>query len=380
MSFIDLIKNLLGNNKRNATIYTKPLVKKYGGDEKLEVALYDGDKALANKVVTINVNGKDYARKTDNDGIARLNINLRPGFYTPLISFNDDSYNIVTAFTKVTVQCETRMEGTDINMTYQDGTMYQCAVYDDFGRVTVGDVDLTVNGKTYRRTSDVEGLYKLNINLSPGNYTITAKYLGDKFHLPSEVNNTIHIEPKPEPKPEPKKESFILKPYITQQGGGRLGQVCGYSCGPHSLMQCIYRLTGIELSESTLMSVCGTTTSGTSHQGLATGLEWFNRKYGYNLKMTWKNKSELTWGEIQTLINNAALFFHLLYRRNGNNGAGHYEVPQKVDGDSFKILNSLGSYCGYPAYCGYIETRSRSTQEYYIAGISQKSVCIISRG
>ena len=179
--------------------------------------------------------------------------------------------------------------------------------------------------------------------------------------------NIVYIKNKT---PEPTK----LYPYITTPGGGKLGQTNGYRCGPHSLMQCIYRLTGIELSESTLASVCGTTSSGTSHQGLETGLAWFNRKYGYNLKMTWKNKSELTWGEIQQAINNGALFFHLLYKI-----WGHYEVIKSV-GDSLTILNSLGSYCSYPAYCGYIENRSKSTQQSYINGISQKSVCIITRG
>ncbi|WP_295612144.1 Ig-like domain-containing protein [uncultured Methanobrevibacter sp.] len=367
MIILDWIKELLNNNKRTATIYAKQLVKKYGGSEKFEVGLFDGDKPLTGKTVTINVNGRDYDKVTDDSGIARLNINLGPGVYTPLISFKDDDYNLVTAFSKVIVQTDTRMEGTDINMTYHDGTVYQCAVYDNFGRVA-GDVDIKVNGKTYHRTPDIEGLYKLNINLKPGTYDIAAEFLGDDYHLPSKVTNTIVINPKPQPKPEP----VELHSYITEQGPGKLGQKTPYSCGPHSLMQCIYRLTGIELSESTLMSVCGTTTYGTDHDGLATGLAWFNRKYGYNLKMLWKNKSELSWDEIQSYIDNGALLFHLLYRRSD----GHYEVAQDCD-SPMNILNSLGDRCG-SGYYGYIESRSRAEQQSYINGISQKSVCIIT--
>lgn len=171
-----------------------------------------------------------------------------------------------------------------------------------------------------------------------------------------------------------KNKTDKLYPYITQQGGGKLGQTNGVRCGPHSLMQSIYRLTGIELSESTLASICGTTSAGTSHQGLETCLAWFNRKYGYNLKMKWMNKSDISWEQIQNEINNGAVFFHLLYR----NQWGHYEVIKNVE-DSLTILNSLGSYCNYPAYCGYIENRSKNTQQSYINGISQKSVCIITR-
>ena len=263
---------------------------------------------------------------------------------------------------------DTRMEGTNINMTYQDGTQYQCAVYDPQNKRVKDTVKLTINGVTYTRNSDNEGLYKLNINLNPGTYDLKAVFDGNTLYNGSSILNSIVINPAPTPTPTPTK----LYPYITEQGGGKLGQRTGYSCGPHSLMQCIYRLTGIELSETELMSVCGTTTSGTGHDGLETGLAWFNRKYGYNLKMTWKNKSELTWDEIQWFMDNAALFFHLLYRDQW----GHYEVAENTN---LKVLNSLGDSCGN-GYCGYIENRSRSTQQSYINGISQKSVCIITHG
>jgi len=263
----------------------------------------------------------------------------------------------------------TRMEGTDINMTYKDGTKYQCAVYDDIGCVG-GTVNITVNGRTYTRTNDNEGLYKLNINLPAGNYTAKAEYFGDNTHLPSSVTNSIVINEAPTP-PEPQE----LWPYLTEQGGGKLGQRTGYTCGPHSLMQCIYRVTGIELSEMELASVCGTTTDGTDHDGLETGLAWFNREYGYNLQMEWKNFSEVGFEGTQALIDNGACFHHIYYRLY----AGHYEVPKWTGGDPIYVLNSLGDQCG-DGYCGYIEERSRSTHQAYINGISQKSVCIITRG
>ena len=384
MGFLDYIKELFTNNKKNtAKIITKELIKNYGEKDQLEVALYDGSTPLSGKKIMFLINGVQYARTTDVDGIARMDINLPPGEYTPLISFNDDEYNLVTAFADILIKepvKDTRMEGTDINMTYKDGTKYQCAVYDENGRVS-GKVNITVNGVTYNRTADAEMLYKLAINLNPGTYKVTAEYLGDSTHKASNITNTIIVKeaaPKPEQAPEPAK----LYPYITKMGGGKLGQTNGSRCGPHSLMQVIYRLTGIELSESTLASVCGTTSNGTSHQGLETGLAWFNRKYGYNLKMTWKNFSDLgdtqaaRFKKLQEYNDTGAVFCHILYR----NQWGHYEVPQNTINDTLKILNSLGEYCGYPAYCGYIESRSRSTQQTYINGISQKSICIITRG
>lgn len=318
--------------------------------------------------ITFNINGVNYERTTDNNGTASLPINLQAGDYKIITKCHDLAFENHIHIDKAPKKA-TRMEGTDMNMTYKDGSKYQCAVYDDAGRVA-GNVKITVNGVEYSRTPDGEGLYKLAINLNPGTYPVKAEYLGDDTHLASNVNNTIVVNEAPKPTPTPTK----LYPYITSQGGGKLGQRTGYTCGPHSLMQAIYRLTGIELSEMELAGVCGTTTSGTGHSGLETGLAWFNRKYGYNLKMTWKNFSEVGFDGLQRYYENGAVFLHLCYRLTW----GHYEVPLTSSTDPNKILNSLGDQCGN-GYCGYIESRSKSTQRSYINGISQKSVCIITK-
>ena len=533
MGIIDYIKKILGNNKKTATIYTTPLKKKYGESEPLEIGLYDNKTPITNEKIGIQINGKQYIKITNDEGIARININLPVGSYIAQIYYpGNNIYNKTTAYADITIITDTYMEGINITKNYGDPTPYQCAVYraDNQQRIK-SKVNLTINGRTYTREADNDGLYRLNINLKPGNYTIKAEYPGINIYNPSNTTNTITITEKPSvkkkdiilgcdsntdndknfqntianrltqngynveklaigpnyfastdysskakgkigiyliasgifsiadaaygsgqfdnyifgirgdfgdrgatnfdipiradadctsicdklngktfnqmnsmlqpyvaicggadadelagniinwlsaidedgPSPEPTPQPTQLWPYITEPGPGKLGQRTGYTCGPHSLMQCIYRLTGIELSEMELASVCGTTQYGTDHQGLATGLAWFNREYDYNLKMAWKNKSELSWDEIQTLIDNGAVFFHLLYR----NSDGHYEVAQDCD-SPMDILNSLGDRYG-SGYYGYIESRSRSDQQSYINGISQKSVCIISR-
>lgn len=173
-----------------------------------------------------------------------------------------------------------------------------------------------------------------------------------------------------------------LNAYITSQGCSGMGQCTGYYCGCNSLQQCFYRLTGIKVAESTIASVAGTTTSGTDHAGLNTAVAWFNKKYGQNIKITWKNFSDLgssdteRWKALQNYINKGAVFIHLYYRDQW----GHYEVPKDVSSDTCKILNSLGDSCGNGTYCGYIENRSRATEKRYIQGISQKSVAILTKG
>lgn len=269
----------------------------------------------------------------------------------------------------------TRMEGTDINMTYKDGTQYQCAVYDTNNNRVNDTVDLTINGVTYQRTANNEGLYKLNINLNPGNYTLDAKFAGNNIYLGSSISNSIIINEVPK-NTSNQTVPVKLYDYFTQQGGGRLGQTNGSRCGPHSTMQAYHRLTGIDVSESELASAMGSTDAGTSHLGIETGLAYLNKKYGTNVKIKWMNFSDLSntqagrFTKMQELINKGAVFIHLLYR----DQYGHYEVPKGMSGNTVVILNSLGSYCNYPAYCGYIENRSQSAQLSYISGISQKSV------
>ena len=167
-----------------------------------------------------------------------------------------------------------------------------------------------------------------------------------------------------------------LKPYLTNHGCSGMGQCTGYYCACNALQQCFYRLTGILVSESAIASAAGTTSSGTGHGGINTAVAWFNKKYGKNVKITWKNFSEVGWSGMQKAIDKGAVFNHILYRDTW----GHYEVPKQISGDNVIVLNSLGDSCGSGTYCGYIETRSKSTHRRYINGISQKSVAILTNG
>ena len=164
--------------------------------------------------------------------------------------------------------------------------------------------------------------------------------------------------------------------HATKQGCDNMGQNNGYYCGCHSLQEVFRNLTGKVVSQSTIASVAGTTTSGTDHAGLNTAVAWFNKKYGYNLKVEWKNFSEVGWSGIKKIANsdNQDCVIHNLYR----NQWGHYEVINSVPDGYVKVQNSLGDKCTSTCYCGYVETRSQSTFRSYINGISQKSVMVIT--
>ena len=206
MSLIDYIKNIINNGKQNAQIYSQTLQKTYGENQPLEIGVYNGKKPITDTNINIIINGQKYTRKTDNEGIARLNINLIHGSYTATIDFENEEYNHVTTVCDVIikpVQSATRMEGINLTKNYGDSTPYQCAVYNDKNNRIRESVNITVNGVKYTKQADNEGLYKLNINLNEGTYPIKAEYLGNEFYKPSYVNNTIIIKPKPVDPPKP---------------------------------------------------------------------------------------------------------------------------------------------------------------------------------
>ena len=181
------------------------------------------------------------------------------------------------------------------------------------------------------------------------------------------------------------KTKFTVTTYCESNGGDCLGQITGYHCGPHSIKQALRKFGIKGYSERTIGSYAGTTTAGTGHGGLETAIATIARKEGITLKVTWKNFSDLgntqrerfkKLGELMT-ASNTAVFWHELYR----NKYGHYSLAKtdNLDNSSLIIANSLGSKCNSPAYCGYMETRSFSTQVSYFRGISQKSICIITK-
>ena len=163
--------------------------------------------------------------------------------------------------------------------------------------------------------------------------------------------------------------------HATKSGCDNMGQNNGYYCGCHSLQEVFRNLTGIVVKQSTIASWAGTTSSGTGHDGLNTAVAKFNKTYNKNLKVEWKNFSDLGWNGIANIVKskNQDCVIHNLYR----NQWGHYEVVNNVS-SNITVQNSLGDKCSSGCYCGYIEYRSQSTFRSYISGISQKSVMVIT--
>ena len=155
------------------TLQADNLVKYFRNESQFEISLFDGEgNPISNVNITMNINGVFYNRVTNENGTAKLNINLRPGEYIltavdPLTSL-EMSYNI-TILPVLT--------GEDVYMTYMDGTQFAATLVDGTGEALAGvNVTFNINGVFYNRTTDENGIARLNIRLMPGEYIITSQY------------------------------------------------------------------------------------------------------------------------------------------------------------------------------------------------------------
>lgn len=158
----------------NETTITSPIVTEdlemfYKNGTRYEVTIIDSNgNPLANQTVTITINGIDYTRITNENGIASLAINLNPGIYTVTATFNGTSINS-------TITVLSTLTSDNVIKYYKNGTQYYVTVVDGQGNPIANQkVYLNINGVIYERITNENGTAKLNINLNPGNYIITV--------------------------------------------------------------------------------------------------------------------------------------------------------------------------------------------------------------
>ena len=131
----------------------------------------DGN-ALANTTVKFNINGVFYTRVTDENGMASLNIRLDPNSYI-ITAYNpvtgEQRANEVTVLPRIIVE--------DLSMKYLDGSSFNATLVDGQGKAVAGvNITFNVNGVFYHKTTDANGVARLNIRLMPGDYIITSTY------------------------------------------------------------------------------------------------------------------------------------------------------------------------------------------------------------
>ena len=164
-------KNITNNITIKSTIEGKDIVKIYKNGTQYYVTFLNSDGTpLANRNVTFNIYGVMYTRETDENGTARLKINLNPGKYIVTVT---NPVNNQTHSNNITVLSS--ISGNDITKIYKNGTQYYATFLNSDGTPLANrNVTFNIYGVMYTRVTDDNGIAKLNINLHPGEYIITA--------------------------------------------------------------------------------------------------------------------------------------------------------------------------------------------------------------
>ncbi len=169
------------------TISGNDVVKMFRNGTQYSATFVDGqgNPLASGTEVTFNINGVMYSRKTNENGTAKLNINLEQGTYilTAIAPNGETHANNITVLSTI--------ESSNLVKYYRNESQYVVTIYGEDGKaVGAGEnVTFNINGVFYTRTTNATGQAKLNINLEPGDYIITTVYNG------CAVANNITVKP-----------------------------------------------------------------------------------------------------------------------------------------------------------------------------------------
>ncbi|MBR0369646.1 MAG: hypothetical protein IJH63_02840 [Methanobrevibacter sp.] len=174
MTFIDLgdgWKDLALENKtislkvytKDLAIFTEDLVKIYKNASQFEAKV-----GAPKQVVSFEINGGTYTRTSNAEGIAKMNINLNPGNYTIKTTFNGTTVeNTITVLPTLIAN--------NLVKYFRNASQFLIELIDGQGNPLSGQtITMNINGVFYDRTTNASGIAKLNINLNPGEYILTA--------------------------------------------------------------------------------------------------------------------------------------------------------------------------------------------------------------
>ncbi|ALT68043.1 adhesin-like protein [Methanobrevibacter millerae] len=148
------------------------LVKYFRNDSQYVLKVLDdnGNPAKAGEIVTYNINGVFYNRTTNATGHVKLSINLPPKTYIITAEYKGCkvAHNVTVLPT---------LTGNDLTKKYGQSGAYEAKLVDGQGKAYANQkIEFNINGVMYQRTTDANGVAKLNINLQAGKYIITASY------------------------------------------------------------------------------------------------------------------------------------------------------------------------------------------------------------
>lgn len=180
-----LSNDFTGNVLIKSTINSNDVKKIFKNGTQFYAKILDnGGNIVKNTTVTMNINGVFYYRTTNNEGVAKLNLNLQQGQY--ILTTNnpvtgENAANNITIIPTIT-------ENNDLVKYYKNNSRFSVKILSSDGSpLANAKITFNINGVFYERTTGSDGKASLAINLGPGEYIITTEYNGCR------VSNNIKV-------------------------------------------------------------------------------------------------------------------------------------------------------------------------------------------
>ena len=165
----------------------------YGDGTAFTVNVLDGQgKALVNATVRFNINGVLYDKVSDENGTAKLSINLYPNHYTITSAYND----LEISNTIDIIKSSTNIIGNDAYLIINTiNSNYTVTLVDMKGNpISSGLVYFRYNNKEVTALTNNDGNATITIsNLEKGDYNITYGFKGIAGYNASQSSSILHI-------------------------------------------------------------------------------------------------------------------------------------------------------------------------------------------
>ncbi len=159
----------------DVNLYVDDVVMIYHDGTRLVAKLTDYQgRPIVNDIIYFTINGKTYAKTTDDNGTVSMGLNLDSKVYTATVSYNESEvYSKISK--NVTVTINPTVISEDLVKMYQNDTRFYVKFTDSTGKaLTKTTVKFNIHGVFYIKKTDKDGVADLGIMLRPGEYILTA--------------------------------------------------------------------------------------------------------------------------------------------------------------------------------------------------------------
>ena len=185
---------MFGGSKLTAT--TADIEEVYCGGTIFKATILQSNKTIeSGKDVIFTINNKDYIKRTDANGTATLNINLKAGTYYIYTEYNNEilaKNQIVVKKAASKITANAKSYGVKVKTK-----QYIIVLKNNKGKgIKNAKVTLKIKGKTFTATTNAYGkaTFKITNLNKKGQYTATIRFAGDGYYKASSASKKITIK------------------------------------------------------------------------------------------------------------------------------------------------------------------------------------------